>query len=75
MTRKLTNNQMPKKPNDFGKKKQKKTWQPKEHNGQAERINNLRRDLEGLKEGPKVELHIDLLKLTQTDIKLENVRQ
>ena len=50
-----------KKPNDFGKK----IWQPKEHNGKAEWINNITKELEGLEEGPKAEIHIDLLKKTQ----------
>ena len=37
-----------------------KIWQPIEHNGQAEWINNMNKELEGLEESPKAELHIDL---------------
>ena len=35
-----------------------------QHNEKAEWINNMMRGLEGLKEGPKVEIHIDLHKKT-----------
>ena len=59
MTRKHTNHQMPKKPNDFGRK-----YGNKKHNEKAERINNITREIEGLERGPKVEIHIDLLKTT-----------
>ena len=38
----------------------------------AERINNVTRELEGLEEGPKAEIHIDLLKTTLKNIELEN---
>ena len=38
-----------------------KIWQPKKHNGKAEWINNMTKKLEGLEEGPKVSIHIDLL--------------
>ena len=41
-----------------------KIWQPKNHNDNAEWINNITRELEGLEEGPKTEIHIDLLKTT-----------
>ena len=41
-----------------------KIWQPKKHNKNAEWINNITRELEGLEEGPKMEIHIDLLKTT-----------
>ena len=41
-----------------------KIWQPKKHNKKAEWINNMTRELEVLKEGPKVEIHIDVLKTT-----------
>ena len=34
----------------------------------------MTRELEGLEEGPKVEIHIDLLKMTLKNIKLENAR-
>ena len=56
MTLKHTNNWMQKKPNDFG--------QPKKHNEKAEGINNMTRELEGLKEAPKAEIHTDLFKMT-----------
>ena len=36
----------------------------KKHNENAEWINNITRELEGLEEGPKTEIHIDLLKTT-----------
>ena len=54
-----------------------KIWQPKKHNGKAEWINDITRELEGLEEGPKAEIHIELLKKKKTlkkDIKLENAR-
>ena len=41
-----------------------KIWQPKKHNKNAEWINNITREIEGLEEGPKMEIHIDLLKTT-----------
>ena len=41
-----------------------KIWQPKKHNEDAEWINNITRELEGLKEGSKMEIHVDLLKTT-----------
>ena len=41
-----------------------KIWQPGEHNKKAEWISNMVKELEGLKEGLKVEIHIDLLRLT-----------
>ena len=41
-----------------------KIWQPKKHNEKAEWINNMTWEL-GLEEGPKAEIHIDLLKTTQ----------
>ena len=36
----------------------------KKHNEHAEWISNITRKLEGLEEGPKTEIHIDLLKTT-----------
>ena len=36
----------------------------KKHNGKTEWINNMTKELKGLEEGPKVEIHIDLLKTT-----------
>ena len=41
-----------------------KIWQPKQHNEKAEWINYITRELEQLKEGPKVEIHTGLLKTT-----------
>ena len=42
-----------------------KIWQPKKqkqkHNEKAEWINNMIIELDGLEEGPKAEIHIDLL--------------
>ena len=39
-------------------------WQPKKHNEKTEWINDMTRELEGLEEGPKAEIHINLLKKT-----------
>ena len=41
-----------------------KIWEPKKHNENAEWINNITRELDGLEEGPKMEIHVDLLKIT-----------
>ena len=41
-----------------------KIWQPKMHNEKAEWINDMTRELEGLEEGPKAEIHFELLKKT-----------
>ena len=42
-----------------------KIWKPKKkHNENAEWINNITKELEELEEGPKTEIHIDLLKAT-----------
>ena len=41
-----------------------KNMATKKHNDTAERINNMTRELEGLEEGLKMEIHIDLLKTT-----------
>ena len=57
MTRKYTNNRIKKKPNDFGLK-----YANQKHNEKAEWINNMKKELKGLEEDPKVEIHIDLLK-------------
>ena len=38
-------------------------WQPKTYNQKAEWINIKTRESEGLEEGPKAEIHIDLLKM------------
>ena len=39
-----------------------KIWQPKKLNKNAEWINNNTRELEGFEEGPKIKIHVDLLK-------------
>ena len=36
----------------------------KKHSKKAEWINNMTRELEGLEEDPKAEIHIDVLKMT-----------
>ena len=41
-----------------------KIWLSREHNKKAEWIRNITKEFEGLEEGPKAELHIDLLKTT-----------
>ena len=41
-----------------------KIWQPKQHNEKAEWINHITRELEQLEEGPKAEIHTDLLRTT-----------
>ena len=41
-----------------------KIWQPKKHNENAEGINNITRELDGLEEGPEMEIHVNLLKTT-----------
>ena len=41
-----------------------KIWQPKKHNENSELINNIISELDGLEEGPKMEIHVDLLKTT-----------
>ena len=41
-----------------------KIWKPREHNKKSEWIGNMAKDLEGLEEGPKAEIHIDLLRTT-----------
>ena len=41
-----------------------KIWQPKKHNENAEWINNITRELDGLEEGPEMEIRVDLLKPT-----------
>ena len=66
---KITNNVMQKKPNDFGLK-----YGNKKHNENAEWINVMTRELEGLEEDPKAGIDIDLLKSTLKNIKQENTR-
>ena len=41
-----------------------KIWQLKKHNEKAEWINDMTRELKGLEEGSKAEIHIELLKKT-----------
>ena len=41
-----------------------KIWQPKQHNEKAEWINHITRELEQHEEGPKAEIHTDLLRTT-----------
>ena len=41
-----------------------KIWQPKKHNENAEWINKITRELDGLEKGPKMEIHIVLLQTT-----------
>ena len=48
-----------------------KIWKPKKHNEKAEWINDMTRELEGLEEGPKAEIHIELLKKTLKKISNE----
>ena len=47
----------------------------KKHNEKAEWINNIIRELEGLEEGCKAEMHTDLLKMTLKDFKREKPGQ
>ena len=42
-----------------------KIWEPKKHNENSELINNITRELDGLEEGPKMEILVDLLKTTR----------
>ena len=46
----------------------------KKHNEKAEWIIDMTRELEGLEEGLEAEIHIDFLKMTLKNIKLENAR-
>ena len=56
---KHTNDRMQKKPNDFGLE-----YGYKKYNEKVEWKNNMTEELEGLEEGPKAEIHIDLHKMT-----------
>ena len=60
MTRKRTNNRVQKNPKDFGLR-----YGNQKYNEKAEWINNMTRELEGLEESPKADIHLDLLKTTQ----------
>ena len=51
-----------------------KIWQLKNHDKKDAWINNMARELEGLEKVPKAEIHIELLKKTLKNIKLENTR-
>ena len=52
-----------------------KIWEPKKHNENTEWINNITRELDRLERGPKIEIHVDLLKKnTKKNIKLESAR-
>ena len=55
-------------------KKKKKEHNKTKHNEKAESINNMTRELEGLEDRPKAEIHINLLKTILKKIKLENAR-
>ena len=66
ITRKHTNNRMQKKPNDFGLK-----YGNQKYNEKAEWNKNMTRELEGLEEGPKAEIHIDLLKIRKRQAMME----
>ena len=57
ITIKHTNNQLQKKTSDFGPK-----YCNQIHDKKAELINNMTREFEGLEEGPKEEIHTNLLK-------------
>ena len=59
MTLKYTNNRKQEKPDDFVLK-----YGNQKHNRKAEWMNNMTKELEGLEEGPKAEIHINLLKTT-----------
>ena len=59
MTIKHSNNRMQERPNDVRQK-----YGNQKYNEKAEWINDMTGELEGLEEGPKVEIHSDLLKTT-----------
>ena len=63
MTQKHTNNRMQEKPNEFGLKYGNQK-EKKKHNEKAKWTNNMTKELEGLEEGPKAEIHNDLFKTT-----------
>ena len=46
----------------------------KKHNEKAKLINYMARESEGREEGPKAEIHMDLLKMTLKNIEQENAR-
>ena len=52
-----------------------KIWEPEKHNENAEWINNITRELDGLEEGPKMEIpHRLTQNNTKKNIKLESAR-
>ena len=67
MTRKHTNNRMQEKLTDFGLK-----IGNQKHNEKAKVINNMTKELEGLKECLKAEIHRFTQNDNKKDIKLEN---
>ena len=69
MTRKHTNKRTQKKPKDFVLK-----YSKQKYNEIVKWINNMTKELEGLKEDLKAEIHIDLFKTILKNIKLENAR-
>ena len=60
---------MQKKPNNFGLK-----YGHQNHNEKCKWINKMTRELEGFEKGLKEEMHINLLKTTPKNTKLENAR-
>ena len=48
-----------------------KIWQPREHKEKAEWISNMTKELEGLEEGQKAEIYIDLLKTMLKKYRIE----
>ena len=60
MTRKHTNKRMQEKPNNVGQKYGNQENLTKK----AEWISNVTKELEEIEEGPKAEIHIDLLRTT-----------
>ena len=51
-----------------------KLWQPRERDKKAECISSMIKEFEGLGEGLKAKIHIDLLRITLKNIKLDNAR-
>ena len=68
MTRKRTNSRMQEKLNNF----EEKYGSQENIIKKVEWINNMAKELERLEEGPKAEMHINLLRMTLKNIKLEN---
>ena len=72
MTRKHTNNRMQEE--QFNCRQKQQPTPEKKHKEKAKWESNMTKDLEGLKEGQKAEIHIDLFKTTHKNIELENAR-